>query len=69
MKQDATLSQRRAAALYKVSHTTLSNQHAGKPPRADYTPESRNLDKNKEEMIFQVPTFRIDLSTKTDFSS
>jgi hypothetical protein len=69
MKQDATLSQRRAAALYKVSHTTLSDRRAGKPPRADYTPKSRNLDKNKKEMVVLVPTFRIDLSTRTDFSS
>jgi hypothetical protein len=28
MKQDATISQRRAAALYKVSHTTLSDRRA-----------------------------------------
>lgn len=29
LKQDATLSLRRAAAIYKVTHTTLSRRRAG----------------------------------------
>jgi DNA-binding transcriptional regulator YiaG len=35
LKQDATLSQRRAAALYNVPKTTLRNQRAGRPSQAD----------------------------------
>jgi hypothetical protein len=51
LKQDATLSLRRAAAIYKVTHTTLSRRRAGQTPQADRWPKSRNLTKTKESVV------------------
>jgi hypothetical protein len=53
LKQDATLSMRRAAAIYNVSRTTLSHQRAGRPSQADRWPKSRNLTKLKEEVVVE----------------
>jgi hypothetical protein len=51
LKQDANLSERRAAAIYKVPQATLNKRRAGRPSRADSAPNSRNLDKNEEQVI------------------
>ena len=51
LEQDATLSQRRAAAIYRVSETTLRERRAGRPSRADAMANSRNLDTNEERVI------------------
>ncbi|KAJ8111655.1 hypothetical protein OPT61_g5799 [Boeremia exigua] len=51
LKQDANLSQQRAAAIYRVPQATLSYRHAGRPSRADTMPNSRGLDDNKERVI------------------
>ncbi|KAJ8113168.1 hypothetical protein OPT61_g4640 [Boeremia exigua] len=51
LKQDANLSQRRAAAIYRVPQSTLSTRRAGRPSRADTMPNSRGLDDNKERVI------------------
>jgi DNA-binding transcriptional regulator YiaG len=53
IKQDATLSQRRAAAVYRVSQATLSKRRAGQPSRADSLANSRNLDNNEEQVIVE----------------
>jgi hypothetical protein len=44
---------RRAAAIYNVSHITLSDRCAGKPSRADTIPNSRNLTKPEEDVIIE----------------
>jgi hypothetical protein len=51
LKQDATLSLQRAAAIYNVSQTTLSYQRARRPSQADYRPKSINLTKTKEGVV------------------
>ncbi|KAJ8110902.1 hypothetical protein OPT61_g6375 [Boeremia exigua] len=51
LKQDANLSQRRAAAIYRVPQSTLSTRRAGRPSRADTMPNSRGLDNNEERVI------------------
>jgi hypothetical protein len=51
IKQDATISQRRAAAIYSVPQRTLSDRRAGRSSRADSAPKSRKLDNNEEEVI------------------
>jgi len=51
IKQDATLSLRRAAATYNVSHTTLRHRRARRPSQADRRPTTMSLDKNEEEVI------------------
>jgi predicted XRE-type DNA-binding protein len=43
IKRDATLSQRRAAAIYRVSQSTLSDRLAGKQFRRDCTPNSKKM--------------------------
>jgi hypothetical protein len=53
IKQDATLSQRRAAAIYNVSQSTLSTRRAGTTLRRDCTPNSMKLLKTEEEVIIQ----------------
>jgi hypothetical protein len=53
LRQDPTLTQRRAAAIYKVSQSTLSKRRAGKPSRADSMANLRNLDNNEERVIVQ----------------
>ena len=53
LKQDATLSQRRAATIYNVSHTTLSDRRAGRPSQADRWPKLRNLTKLEEEVVVE----------------
>ncbi|KAF1922556.1 uncharacterized protein M421DRAFT_49038, partial [Didymella exigua CBS 183.55] len=49
MKSNASLSQRRAAAIYKVPQSTLSHQGAGRTPRRDTHPNSSKLQKHEEE--------------------
>jgi hypothetical protein len=51
IKQDVTISQRRAAAIYRVPRKTMSDRRTGRPSRADSTPKSRNLDNNEEKVI------------------
>ncbi|KAJ8112323.1 hypothetical protein OPT61_g5283 [Boeremia exigua] len=51
LKQDANLSQRRAAAIYSVPQKTLSDRRAGRPSRGDTMPNSRRLDNNEERVI------------------
>ncbi|KAJ8113412.1 hypothetical protein OPT61_g4450 [Boeremia exigua] len=51
LKQDANLSQRRAAAIYSVPQKTLSDRRAGRPSRGDTMPNSRRLDNNEEQVI------------------
>ena len=53
IKRDATISQRRAAAIYRVPRKTMGDRRAGRPSRADSTPISRNLDNNEEKVIVQ----------------
>ena len=53
LKQDATLSQRRAAAIYNVSPATLGHRRAGRPSQADYRPKSMNLTKTEEGVVFE----------------
>lgn len=51
IKQDATLSLRRAATIYNISHRTLSDRRARKPFRRDCAPNSMKLLKTEEEVI------------------
>ena len=51
LKQDPNLSLRRAAAIYKIPQSTLSDQRAGRPLRANSTANSRSLDNNEERVI------------------
>ncbi|KAJ8113400.1 hypothetical protein OPT61_g4459 [Boeremia exigua] len=51
LKQDVNLSQRRAAAIYRVPQKTLSDQRAGRPSRANTMPNLQVLDNNKEQVI------------------
>ena len=51
LKQDPRLSQRRAAAIYKVPQSTLSARRAGRLPRVDYMPVSQGLNNNEEQVI------------------
>jgi hypothetical protein len=53
LKQDATLSQRRAAAIYNVDQSTLSRRCAGQTPQADRWPKSRNLTKTEEGVVVE----------------
>jgi hypothetical protein len=53
IKRDATLSQRRAAAIYNVSRKTLGRRRAGTPLRRDCTPNSIKLLKTEEDVIVQ----------------
>jgi hypothetical protein len=42
---------RRAAAVYQVSESTLRNRRAGKPARRDCQPNSKKLTQLEEEVI------------------
>jgi hypothetical protein len=53
LKRDATLSQRRAAAIYNVSRMTLGRRHAGTPLRRDCRPNMSRLRKTEEDVIVQ----------------
>jgi hypothetical protein len=53
VEQDANLIMKRAAQLYNVPQTTLSNRRAGTPSRRDYTPKLMSLTLRKEEAIIQ----------------
>jgi hypothetical protein len=53
INRDATLSERRAAAIYNVSRITLRRRRAGIPLRSDCTPNSMNLLKTEEDIIVQ----------------
>jgi hypothetical protein len=53
IKQDANMSQQRAATHYVVPQSTLSDQRARRRSRADYRPYLRNLDNNKEKVVIQ----------------
>jgi hypothetical protein len=51
IKQDATLTKRRAAAIYKVSKSTLSDQRAGKTFQHNCAPNSMRLTVREEQVI------------------
>jgi hypothetical protein len=51
IKQDATITQRRAAALYNVPQRSISNRLAGKTFRRDTQPNSMKLLMTEEETI------------------
>ncbi len=51
IKEDASLSQRRAAAIDNIPQTTLSDQRARRTSRANSAPNSQKLDNNKERVI------------------
>ena len=51
IQQDATLSQRRAAAIYKVPQSTLSTRLTGVSSRRDCTPNLIKLEATKEWVI------------------
>jgi hypothetical protein len=53
MKSNASLSQQRAAALYNVPQSTISNQRAKTTSRRDSHPNSSRLTKLKEETVIQ----------------
>lgn len=53
IKQVATISRRRAAAIYRVPQKTISSRCAGRPSRADFTPKSRNLTNYEEQVIVE----------------
>ena len=51
LKQDANLSLRRAAAIYNIARSTLSDRRAGRPSQVDRRPKSINLTKFEEDVI------------------
>jgi hypothetical protein len=51
IQRDATLSQQRAAAIYSVSQSTLSNRLARKLSQEDSTPNSMKLLVTEEQTI------------------
>ena len=51
IEKDATLTQRRAAALYNVPQRSISNRRAGKPSRQDCSPNSMKLLVTEEQTI------------------
>ena len=53
IQQDATLTHRRAAAIYNVSKSTLSSRLAGTRPRRDCKPKSMKLLLTEEETTIQ----------------
>jgi hypothetical protein len=53
MKSNASLSQRRAAAIYNVQESTLRTRRAGKASRRDISANSSRLSRSEEEMIIQ----------------
>lgn len=53
IKHDATLSQRRAAKIYRVPQSTISDRLAGASPRRDCTPNSTKLTSTEELVIVQ----------------
>ena len=53
IKCDATLSQRQAAKIYRVSQSTLSTRLAGASPRRDRAPNSMKLTSTEELVIVQ----------------
>jgi hypothetical protein len=44
---------RRAAAIYKVTYTTLSRRRAGQTPQADRWSKLRNLTKTEEGVVVE----------------
>ena len=61
IKQDTTLSVRRAAAIYNVPKSTILRRRARTTLRRDYTPNSMKLLKSEEEAIVQ---YILDLDTQ-----
>ena len=53
IKRDATLSQRRAAKIYRVPQSTISDRLAGASPRHDCAPNSTKLTSTEELVIVQ----------------
>ena len=53
MKSNASLSQRRAAAIYNVQESTLRTRRAGKPSRRDISANLSKLSRNEEDTIVQ----------------
>jgi hypothetical protein len=61
LKQDASLSQQRAAAIYSVPQSTLSQRRAGHSSRIDTIANSRNLTNAEEQVII---THILDLAAR-----
>jgi hypothetical protein len=59
IERDATLSQRRAAKIYRVPQSTISDRLAGTSPRRDYTPNSIKLT-NTEELVIVQQILKLD---------
>jgi len=53
LKQDANLSQRRAAAIYRVPQSTISKRRAGQHSRINTMPNSRSLTNTEERVIVE----------------
>jgi hypothetical protein len=53
IKQDASLTQRRAAVIYNVSRSTLERRIAGKLSRRDYRPANVKRTATKEAIVPQ----------------
>ena len=53
IKQDPTLSQRRAAAMNEVSESTVRARQRGRTARRDTHPNSSNLKKSEEESLIK----------------
>jgi predicted XRE-type DNA-binding protein len=51
LKQDANLSQRRAAPIYNVPQSTLNNRLARAQPQRDYKPKVMKLLLTEEETV------------------
>ena len=53
IRKDATLSERRAAAIYNARRTTLQDRRAGKASRRDIQANSSKLTKHEDEAILR----------------
>ena len=53
LKQDANLSLRRAAAIFNVDKSTLSQRRAGRASKQDCKPINMNLTKLEEEVVVE----------------
>ena len=53
LKQDANLSLRRAAAIFNVARSTLSDRRDKRPSQADRWPKTMNLTKVEEKVVIE----------------
>jgi hypothetical protein len=53
LKQDANLSERRAAAIFNVPRTTLGDRRAGRTSQANRRPKTMNLTKLEEKVVVE----------------